>query len=583
MNSKRQASKISMMDNPSFQFYPLSSMPELLKNLFLTIIFTCLLSYISITLSVAYFKVGAFHNDSASYLLQALAAYDVFSSREFMSALYYSLHVKDGLDVLLRMMFIPSSFNMLYGHMFVAIPFMALFISLLLHYVYTRTESWFSAIVAVMFLFTFSFAFSPFKGIADYWKESIAVWMLGCAILSWLMADNFSKASWSTLSGLLFGFLVMQRTALAVYVFFLMLPLFGWILYHSIKHHYFQRIFRHIIYFALPLLLLTLTVLIAQWKTLYTYYFVSGYAYGTYFDGMIHFFNFIKNEFLFSTIVMSGLLCYCSFAIADWKVQGKDVASTSWLAMGLPLVIIFSGSFYHSIIIIWPILFTIMLAAFIPRRLKQFITRRHFNIVLVGVIVCAAIYQYSLTDKNSQYLLKYNAKLRKLCDQLTNVVLAQSPPYYASFIFDSIEGHFINHLRYNRKILSDSPNNIKIVGYISTRDSYFAAFDPKGNSANITGEMIAQKVIKTLETNEGTIVATYCDPNAIDTSPAFINYGKKVANPYAKALTQHLMDNLHWKVIAKITDPTYGCLYAYQFSNVPSTLTSKWSDIKLME
>lgn len=91
--------------------------------------------------SRTYHRQAAYHFDSASYRWQAVDAFRELQSRGLGASVGRILRRKDALDQLLRLLVMPRSLTLRYGHLFIALPFLWLFLFLLSGYVLNRTGS----------------------------------------------------------------------------------------------------------------------------------------------------------------------------------------------------------------------------------------------------------------------------------------------------------------------------------------------------------------------------------------------------------------------------------------------------------
>src|SRR5207244_8850232 len=90
-----------------------------------------------------------------------------------------------------------------------------------------RTGSLLWGLAVVMIAFVFRPVYHPVQGITDYWKDNLAIWMLGSALVSWFLSEDGSRRGWSVLSGICWGMLALERPVVAVYGALLFLPLLG--------------------------------------------------------------------------------------------------------------------------------------------------------------------------------------------------------------------------------------------------------------------------------------------------------------------------------------------------------------------
>lgn len=192
---------------------------------------------ISWQLSKAYYAEALYHYDSAVYRAQAVQVYDQYKADGRWHTFIQTLRQKDALDVSLRVLVVPGTLLYRYGHMVVLMPFMILYVALLVYYVQKSSGSWLLGLACTSFLFTFSFVFDVYWGIADYWKDNLSTWMFGASVLAFILADKLNDWKFVILSSTLLGFIVVQRTVNAVYAAFLFVPLVVWALCYQFREN----------------------------------------------------------------------------------------------------------------------------------------------------------------------------------------------------------------------------------------------------------------------------------------------------------------------------------------------------------
>lgn len=542
------------------------------------VFFAALAVIIAIHFSELYYAVAPFHYDSGFYLYQALQSYDgVLDNGRLQIALQIIRLNKDFLDLLLRVLIFPASLQMTYGHLVVALPFMILFNFLLLHYVIKRTHSFWSGLLVISFLFCFSFIYMPYQGLADYWKESVAIWILGCAFLSLLLSDYLKNWRYSLLSGVLFGLLIMERTGLAVYAALLLLPIFLKAAYKRLYCEPSKTHFLNISLFVLPAGAMCIFVGLMEWSLLYQYYFLKGYDYTSSFHvakiliwSVVHF----KWQLL-PMITLTLLSAFCFLSSSCFRKQTHDTFLALWLVIGFPLMISLTHGIYNGFYSSWYVLLIIFFATMVPIQLKSNINRLTFNIIISTIIIVSIIAQYYLINQNRLYLMEKFSGWRVFYDELINTVIKEKKPRYFSLLIDEGFALFYDHAQFNRHI---ALNEMNVIGFSSVHDSYYKAeFSDKTNNPH----QLAYDIIQSLEArakDNSVLTIAYCDPNEIKQSAAFGMDSQKVAIPVNMEETRYLNNSLHWQAIKKLNSPN-GCVYVYRYSHLNLTHTQKWQNV----
>jgi hypothetical protein len=546
------------------------SVSPLVVSAMLAVAISMLAGWASVGLSEAYYAVAPFHYDSASYRLEAIRLYDLLNSTGLASAVKASFLAKDGLDLTMRLLFAPNSLVQAHGHLAVLLPFMAGFVFLQIHYTFKHTQSFQIALIVSLSLMSFPLIYDPYKGIADYWKDNLAVWLLGSALLSWLLSQNLTHRRWAFVSGLMLGLLVMQRSALGVYALVLFLPPVVLAAYQRWRSDTRLDAMAGMAAFALPAGLLGLTVVSLQWQSLYQYYFVRGYAYTSPLQVASFLVAWLKDVSGIPQLLFG--IVFAIFAIGtEWKRKRLDLGIVIWFVVGLPLVVIGTSSLYNGFMDVWSVLLVTLLAVLAtPGTLGN----RRGALLLSAIALIAVAIQYDRSERKSQQQATINYPFRLLYDQIVNVVMAQPSPRHVSLVFEETGSPFFNHARFNRNVTFKDPiNGFLPIGFMSVHDTYYRA-----GLGDLSIQQYYEISIRSLEANDGTLVVASCSAEDVLVNPAFGPDGKKIAVPVAILTHNHLLQSLHWKVISRLDSPR-GCLYVLRYSKAQMTPTDKWSGL----
>ena len=546
----------------------------LVASLFFAFILTAFAGLVAVRLSQAYYLVGPHHYDSASYRLGAYHFYNLFHSQGLSTALAQALQTKDPLDIIARLLLAPRLLLHPYGHLSVLLPFMGLFILLVMDYVFTRTHSWFCSIAIVGFLFTFPIIYNPYIiGIADYWKDNLATWLMGGAVMSFILSRALAHRGASFLSGVLLGLITAQRSALAIYTALLFLPLFLWAVYQRIRTDDLKAAILRIGIFVTPAVLLSGFIFLIQWQGLYKYYFVQGYAYASPLQVAQFILLGSRERIGFSVFLIVGICLLCFLRITHWKHRASDILIASWMVVGLPLVVIITRGLYYGFYNVWTVLLIVLLAAFFSSFLESVRSRNIFVAGLLLLAIGSSFLQYATSVVRAHELAAGRAPLRRFNDDLTNIIMALPQPHMVTFLHDEAAEPFLNHVLFNRHLPVISAGGIWFVGFMSVHDSYY-----RGAFGDVSVQKVVDTIISSIERHPGTIAVAYCEPSDVKTNLAFQSDGTNVATPVAISLTSHVMQSLRWKALKKLDSP-YGCLYVYQYCAQPTTAVAKWREL----
>lgn len=527
---------------------------RLVVGLIVAALLTSLAAAIAVTLSDGYYAVGSFHHDSAYYRLTAHNAYVLFYSKGLAAAIKNIVFQKDSLDIIIRLLVCPSSLNHVNGHLFVLLPFMAMFIALIFDYVYSKTASWLQALSVPLCLFAFPLIYDPLMiGIADYWKDNIASWLLGIAAVCFVRSDYLKQKPWAFLSGFFLALLTMQRSALAVYAAPLFLPLVLAGCYRLQKRGL-PQVLGGIGAFCIPIFLFAGSVFMVQGKMLQKYYFVMGYAYATPLNVARTILKWVPARLGVGIYLIIILLFYEFIKSSAWKDRKGEILCASWITFGFPLISIVMGGQYNGFFAVWSVLLVFLLA--VPT--SHLSSRPVHRIAVVMFVIVASLLQYTISVRNTRELVAYTAPQHKFFEELTNIIMALPSPRRLAFFYDESAVLFLNHILYNRHIPASLSDSIHFVGFMSVHDSYFRArFGDKPVNE------IVESVITQLEQHPRTIVVTFCDANSLKDKPW--TDGQKVATPFAWSVTDYLQRSERWSSVDTLQSP-YGCVRVLTFS-----------------
>jgi len=348
------------------EFITASKSGRLIFFVVMTILISGAAGVISFKISNDYYTETFHHNDSASYRIKAMFASVVKENDGLSEALRYAMGEKDSLDISIRLLTKPDLLLLEHGHLIVLIPFMACFIFLLITYSYGKTGRLSFAILLPISILTFKQIYVPYMGIADLWKDNLACWLLGAAIISWLLSEKLSNRKWNILCGFFLGGVILQRTGLAVYFAILFIPVFLHSAYCRFKIDKPRIAASKISSLTLPVFLFGATVLFFQWKKLYIYYFKMGYAWGSALDTYYILIDMIERYIGFPILIAIFVVICLSLSHRKSILQNDHFMTVLWFLIGFPMLNIVLGTMYHGFAINWSILFIILIATLLP-------------------------------------------------------------------------------------------------------------------------------------------------------------------------------------------------------------------------
>ncbi len=543
----------------------------------MALVFTFVAASIGVHLSSGFYKVAPYHYDSAAYRVQALRAYEGLRASGLASALRTSLREKDSLDVSLRLVFAPRSLLHLYGHLVVLLPLMALFLCLLLWYVHSHTRSWLLACAAGASIFVFPLLYDVFCGIADYWKDNLAAWLLAGAAVAWLLSRNLTVRRWSALSGTLLGLLVMQRSAAAVYAAILFLPPFVLAARDRIRSDAPPIALQRLGALCLPAALLSLPLLVLQWKMLHGYYLVRGYAYAK--PSAIA--SYLFHGLLFSTapaasgfggeyygmyyapLVMAALYALCLLATPRGGWPTRDLTFAMWLVVALPLSVVFTRAYFLGFFALWTPLLVLGLGVLLPRALPP-AAARTFALAVMLLAVSAASAQTYVAARLSRHRASEQQFLRDLIAQMLAPILASPEPHRYAVLLGGEEAPLINHALFDEHVQLPSASVV-----LHLHDSIL---DP--SIANAGTEAAVASLLAPLEKHPGTVSIGWCKTSDVPRLPT-----EPIASKILLGMNEALLESPRWKVVRRIQWASTGCMNVYESSGSPLSSEEKWKDL----
>lgn len=523
-----------------------------------------------------------FHHDSDIYRMRAVDLYEVRSAQGVGAAFLQSLSEKDSLDLSLRVLLAPWALRTTYGHLVALLPFLALFFFQLSWFVFTRTGSLLMALAVPAFILGFELIYNPvIRGIADYQPDVIATWILAGMEMAWLLSQNLSVRKWSFLSGVCFGFLVMQRAALAVAGGFVLFPLFFWAVYRRFSSEGCRQALVNISCFVVPAVALGGLTVALRWRELYDYYFhqVPGA-----FNAADRF-GVVVNSYLteipaptnFILLILVVVLGVCLLGLSSCKGQGGEILTALWMTVAIPLFFIgvLKAAVANMVFVYFPPTLVILLGTAVPRRLPARLSRPFAQVLLTLALVSAAV-QYHLLAQGTQESFPYQAPALTFYHELEDLVMAQPEPRTFGLVLPEINETVWNHF------FQDRDANLRPSTYLFSVDTWYQS---------AYGTVSPPEIIKTireeqLEKTEGTLALVNCDRDAV--VRAFFSMmgsltGEQISEPcslqVALGLYDYLMDSPHWRVIQKMKSP-YGDLYALRYTKTPVGMADKWSGLE---
>lgn len=508
----------------------------------------------------SYHSQAPYHYDSAQYRFNSVEVHKVWQSSGRFAAARVTLRTKDGLDDLVRLLVWPDSLTSFQGHLVVQAPLMALFFFLLFWYCRNRGASNWGTAAAALPLLLFAPLHHPTQNIADFWKENLGIWLMGAAMLSWLLSEHGSRPSWGFLSGLLWTGLLQQRAVIAVYGGALFLPWFLYGLFRRVRQDDRRNLIRDMAAFGLcPALVLAGTAVV-QGRQLYEYYLVRGYGYST-ISGVA---EIVWNSPLTAGWAFrGGLVAACIFSLAglqgSLRHRAGDIAAAGWLIFGAPAIVIATHAVYHGYAHLWMVAAVVAFARLVPsgpRPMSARLATAAGVVVTIGAVAAQACH-WAQTTKD---LTSANAPVRAVYAGILAAMQEHGCPRLGMF-FDECFPLLWNQAYYD--LGADINGNVP---FMSLHDSFYRA--KYGDQAS---DPIAELIIRDLEAYPGTLAVAQADPDILKNY--IIGTGKSADSRPVRVnamVADHLRRSPHWKKIRSFDSTPYGSLAAYVLQRDPS-------------
>lgn len=525
-----------------------------------------LAGWLAYSLSTAYYATAPYHFDSAHYRVRAYEVYESVQTQGRLAVAWETLRSKDSLDVTLRVLFAPDSLLLVHGHLLVLLAFMALFLTLLIYYIVKQSGSWLIGISVALLVFSFPFLYHPYKGIADYWIDPIATWILAAAILCWLLSENLRHMRWGIACSLLLVCVLAERTVIAVYAAPLFLMPLILIAVRRVRQVGVLAAARTIALFALPAVLLGGAITVLRWQELYGYYFVWGYDYGTRAETAQRILTQITND--------SGISLFAIIGVAVLSVMGvwRSVQSRSalvtvmWFVVALPVEIVLVGQFYHSFFVLWAPMLLVLLAVLLrstPHSAEEASSallsksgiRLVFGTALVLVAFGAALLtQQSVTAQAHSMATHlaplgrtYRAVARAMADAPSNTTVA--------VLFDLVSSPLNNH------VMFDYGRAPVPVVQVYTHDQYYVG--EYGRS--VTADKVVRALSNRLASGGFALSFAFADSESVNRLPYWGGGVDPISRQVITELTDFMRHSPHWRATGRIASP-YGDIVVYTYA-----------------
>jgi hypothetical protein len=518
--------------------------------------------------SRTYHQLAAYHFDSASYRWQAVDAFRELQSRGLGASVGRILRRKDALDQLLRLLVMPRSLTLRYGHLFVALPFLWLFLFLLSGYVLNRTGSPLLALLACTSILAFPLLYLPRLGLADDLPETTATWLLGTAVICWIRAEGLTRRRWAGACGLFLGLLAAQRTVAAVFAIMLFVPPVMVALLR--RRAALRKVVAGLAAMLVPLGLLGVSLAVLQGASLYRYYSVLTYSYARFAEVLRFEFEISLMTAAPGILLILGAALTASLLWPPWG-RGGEAVTALWFATALPIVVAAFSSLYLGFVWLW-----IGLLALLPASLMRAGpgSRRRVALVLLVTATVASV-AVAHVGVAREPVPMAGMELRRRFDALIAALPPEPRALRVQLLIDDSELLFLNQAFFD----AGRRGWYKGPALVSQHDSFynaqFGSQSPEEVAQALTRAMegraaapIASRVgsgwFGSADESPDTWVVGYCDPAGIEKEASFLADGMTRACPIVRLLNEHVARSKAWQPQRRLDIPQVGCVTVYR-------------------
>lgn len=538
------------------------------RCLALALVMTGLLTALGVVILDEYHTRAHYHFDSAGYRYNALLLQQTSRGGRWAAA-GALLQQKDTLDVVVRLLVYRKSLSYFHGHLFVQVPFMAMFFFLALWYVYRRTGTYLYGVAGLSTAFLFGTVYHPVQGLMDYWKDNIAVWLLGGALLSWFLSERGTRRGWAFLCGLLLSLLALQRVVIVVYGAAIILPYLTLAVVQRVRDGSWRKFLGDALAFGVVPFVVAGFILVTQAKGIVQYYAVAGYAYDT--PAAIAKFLW-THPFSTPTAFRLGLLAFLvipvlALATGGWRRVG-DVLAGLWPLVAFPALVIATKAQYHSYSVVLLVLAVVAVCRLVPQHLSALSLQR-LSVALIAVAAVGGVVQARYYAAQTEQYAQRNAQYRELYRELGDVLATKPPGSGVGFFFDECYALVQMQLSYDRGV---RPNPHQVIYFSSVHPSYYRMSFGDKPPAEIAAFILAQ-----MEQDVGMVAVV---PTQIENFARLVGPdpagGEPVPVQVNGRITRHIQASPRWRAIRYLASDVYGPLMVFQLSPTPLSPEEKW-------
>ncbi|MBA4188972.1 MAG: hypothetical protein C0467_13325 [Planctomycetaceae bacterium] len=538
----------------------------------LAVVVTGLLTVLGTSILNNYHARAHHHFDSASYRYSAILLY-YNSVGQRWTSIVSLLQQKDSLDLVVRLLLYPKSLTKFHGHLAVQVPLMTLFCSLALWYTYKRTGTFVYGVAALSCIALFGTVYHPVQGLMDYWKDNLAVWLLGSALLSWYLSEGATRRGWGFLCGVMLSMLALQRVVVAFYGTAIFLPLIAVALVQRYRDGTWRRLVGDALAFGIVPLVVASFLVLTQAKGIIHYYGVAGYDYAPPSAIADYLWN---HPFATRSAFRYGLLAFLVLPaivqVTSSTGRAGYLVSAFWPIFAFLALVIATKAKYHSFSAVLLVLTVTAVCRLVPSHLSASSIQK-LALTLISVAIIGGVAQVRYYSAQTEQYVERNAHYRKLFRELGDIVAKRPAGTGVGFFFDEAFALVELQLYFDR---GNRPSPRTLRYFSSVHPSYYRA-----SFGDTPPEEIAESLIAKMEKDVGMVAVV---PSQIEDFARRVQLlpgvpGVPVPVQVNGRILRHIQASPLWRATHYLTSEVYGPLLVFQLSATPLSQEEKWGSL----
>lgn len=353
---------------------------------FCSLIFAFVLLLCSLLISIEYYKFNPFFYDPGYYLYENYNIFQKINHQSYFSLLFETFfYSQDPLRKCIVLIFSPNFISSPYAHLPSSFLSILTFCFSSSFYLYKKTKNLIFSALVVSIILVFDVLYDPFWGISAYWLDMTACFFLSSSIFYLLMFKESNKLFHLILFAIFVSFSILSRYIFCVYAFWIVGPLFTYlIILKWRKNKFFKKdILIPVFTILFVMFLIAGPYLILNFKYQTERYLSVGYALNNpWKDAVYSYFWFLRDVIGLKQIFLylTSVLFFTFVLIKRLKFLIYELIFSIWLIISSPIFIIFvlkAYNAYHTNLIFIPLLISsifVLLSNFRISKIKIFST-----------------------------------------------------------------------------------------------------------------------------------------------------------------------------------------------------------------